>query len=652
MRSITLFTALLSLFAIDYAMAEGSFNEVFVQSKDARFFVQEKPVTIFTARKILTMERSNPLAKAVAISNKRIVAVGSLPEVKAALGDKEYVIDRTFADQIILPGFIDQHLHPVLGALTLATEVIAPEDWVMPDHTFKAANSSAEYLRRLQDAVAKDGKTDEWFFSWGYHSLWHGEINRAMLDDISSSRPIVIWQRSCHEFYMNTPALKGLGLTEDALKNKGEASKMASWQNGHFWETGLNLMLGPMMNRLATPERVAFGLKQMVAYLHQNGVTAYNEPGALYTPDMWKMYEQILGADDTPMYTTFLADGRGIPDRVGLDKALVAVQDQIDVAPEGPGRKIMFFPQQIKLFADGAIISQLMQMKDGYLGPDGKVDPDHHGEWLLTPEQLEERSKLFWDAGYQIHTHVNGDLGLEVLLNTLERRMRENPRANHRSVIVHFANATEEQIARIARLGAIVSANPYYPVGFADKYGKIGLGPERADKMVRAASVLKHTIPLSYHSDLPMAPADPLFLAWCGVNRMTPSGRVAGQEQRISVDAALRAVTIEAAYSWQRENSLGSIAPGKVANLTVLAEDPYDIEPIKLKDIPVVATVFEGRTFPVKHPKPTGQAAVSMPDELKAGISSQLDRQEHGDCGACSFNRLLVASGWQFMATK
>ncbi len=93
--------------------------------------------------------------------------------------------------------------------------------------------------------------------------------------------------------------------------------------------------------------------------------------------------------------------------------------------------------------------------------------------------------------------------------------------------------------------------------------------------MVRAASVLRRGIPLSLHSDLPMGPAAPLTLAWCAVNRQTPSGRTAGPEQRISVHDALRAVTIEAAYSWRMEDELGSITPGKLANFTVLAEDPY-----------------------------------------------------------------------------
>ena len=116
--------------------------------------------------------------------------------------------------------------------------------------------------------------------------------------------------------------------------------------------------------------------------------------------------------------------------------------------------------------------------------------------------------------------------------------------------------------------------------------------------MVRSGSVVKRGISYSFHSDLPMGPAAPLYLAWCGVNRLTLDGRVAGPEQRISVEEGLRAITINAAYSWRRENELGSITPGKIANFTVLEQDPYSIAPEKLKDIPIWGTVFEGRLFP------------------------------------------------------
>ncbi|MBU3752150.1 MAG: amidohydrolase family protein, partial [Mycobacterium sp.] len=158
--------------------------------------------------------------------------------------------------------------------------------------------------------------------------------------------------------------------------------------------------------------------------------------------------------------------------------------------------------------------------------------------------------------------------------------------------------SSEDQIDRIAGLGCIVSANPYYPVGFADQYRKHGLGPQRADSMVRAASVLHRGIPLSLHSDLPMGPAAPLTLASFAVNRRTVAGRVAGAEQRISVHQALRAITVEAAYSWRMEHELGSISPGKAANFTVLAEDPYQVDPERLGEIDILGTVYSGRWHP------------------------------------------------------
>ncbi len=583
MKHIVPILGLLLTFAGVPTFGQGEINSTFVPN------YAESGIVIFNAKKIITMERTNPEATAVAVLGKQIVSVGSLDEVKKALGDTPYRVDNTFASKIVLPGFIDQHLHPLLGALTLTVEVIAPEDWVLPGKTYKRAATSEEYLARLKAAneAIKDPK--EWLFTWGYHQYWHGPIDKKALDAISSTRPIAVWHRSCHEFYLNSAALKSLGITEESTKGKGQASEQSDFSKGYFYEGGLNLIMPSLLPKLATPERFEAGLKQMVVMLHENGVTAFNEPGALVTPAIFKLYQQILGADDVPFYSFFIADGRGIVDRYGLEGALTETEKTIALAPPGSG-KVQFFDKQIKLFADGAIISQLMQMKDGYT--DG-----HHGEWILAPKELEKRATFYWNAGYQLHIHVNGDEGLDVVLDILEKLMRDNPRADSRSVIVHFANSTEEQVGRIARLGALVSSNPYYVTGFADKYAEIGLGPERANAMVRSGSVVKRGISYSFHSDLPMGPAAPLYLAWCGVNRLTLDGRVAGPEQRISVEEGLRAITINAAYSWRRENELGSITPGKIANFTVLEQDPYSIAPEKLKDIPIWGTVFEGRLF-------------------------------------------------------
>ena len=543
--------------------------------------------TVYTARRVITMDPDLPSATAVAVSGSRIAAVGDIDDLRRA-----GVVDDTFADAVICPGLIDQHLHPILGATTLMTEVIAIEDWPLPGRTYPAAHSEQEYRDRLT-AAHRELAPGEWLFSWGYHTLWHGPLDRAALDAISTSRPIVVWQRSCHEWFLNTAAIEALGLTAAGMAGRGPASEMVDFDAGHWWETGMNLLLPSLSPVFMSPQRLTAGLEQLVDYLHRNGVTAINEPGIMWDIEPWPLYQKILGDAETPFSSTFLVDARSQAN-AGMDPADAVADAEEQVARASAG-KVRLLPKQVKLFADGAIISQLMQMREPYLDDAGHPDLCHHGEWMMQPEAFRAFAKVYWDAGWQLHIHVNGDAGLDLVLDTIEECMTGQPRTDHRTVIVHFANSSEEQVDRIARLGCIVSANPYYPVGFADQYTAHGLGAERADTMVRAASVLRRGIPLSLHSDLPMGPAAPLTLAWCAVNRQTPSGRTAGPEQRISVHDALRAVTIEAAYSWRMEDELGSITPGKLANFTVLGEDPFAVDPLRLNDIEILGTVYEGR---------------------------------------------------------
>lgn len=549
--------------------------------------------TLYPARKVITMDPARPVATAVLVAGDRIAAVGDAKELASA---PDIAVDASCSDAVILPGLIDQHLHPLLGATTLVTEVIATEDWNLPGRVCRAAATENEYRQRLRDAERAITGADDWLFSWGYHRLWHGDLDRRVLDGISGTRPIAVWQRSCHEWFLNSAAISALGITADAMTGHGPASAMVDLDAGHWWESGMNLLLPALSPHFLSADRIAAGLHQMVAYLRRNGVTAFNEPGIMWDLEPWQLYQEILGADDTPMTSTFLVDARSQADS-GMDPADAVADAECQVARASSG-KVRLLPRQVKLFADGAIISQLMQMRDPYLDDDGRPDLCHYGEWMMQPDTFRAFARVYWNADWQLHIHVNGDAALELVLDTVEGCMAEHPRTDHRTVIVHFANSTEEQIDRIAAVGAIVSANPYYPVGFADKYAAHGLGPARADAMVRSASVLRRGIPLSFHSDLPMGPADPLALAWCGVNRTTPSGRIAGPEQRISVHDALRAVTIEAAYSWRMEDELGSITPGKLANFTVLGEDPYAVAPENLNRIAVLGTVYEGRWFP------------------------------------------------------
>ena len=585
MNRKTWFMMVLALFALpDAVPAQEASLQDFVKAMQAL-----PQIVIYQAKEIVTLDPAKPTVQAVAVLGDRIIATGALDELKAAAGKQPYRVDTTFSNQVVVPGLIAQHDHPLLAGLTMTSEIIAIEDWVLPRGTSKAAKNREEYLKRLTEANRRMKDPDAVLLTWGYHQYFHGKLKKTDLDAISGTRPIIVWHRSAHEVYLNSAAEKKYGVTRQWFdKLPDSAKKQSDFANGHYWEQGGFAVLPLIAQAIASPERVRAGLEFVKSYYHANGVTLGCEPGGILSKPMQDAQNAVLGDSSSPFRFYFIPDGKSITGAFPDEK----VADETEKLLSWGHGMTAFLPKQVKLFADGAIISQLMQMKDGYL--DG-----HHGEWILPPDELEKRARLYWNAGYQIHIHVNGDLGLEVVLDIIEKLMAVQPRADHRTVIVHFANSDEGQVGRIARLGALVSANPYYTVGFADKYGEVGLGPERADAMVRAASVIRNDIPLSYHSDLPMAPSAPLYLAWCGVNRVTPSGRVAGPEQRISVEQALRAITIEAAYSWRQEDWIGSIAPGKIANFTVLEEDPTAVDPLKLKDIAIWGTVFEGRLFPI-----------------------------------------------------
>ena len=536
------------------------------------------PATIYVARKIITMDRDQPIAKAVAVRGDRVVAVGSLDAVKKALGDTPFTIDRAFETKILMPGLVEQHLHPLLGAGTMAADaVIAIEDWVLAERTWKAAKTAADYQAMLKAALAQDKSRQDTFMTWGYHHLFHGKVDRKALDALSPTRPLIVWHRSCHEFFLNTAAFDKYGLTAASLKGHGLASEQANWTDGHFFEKGMELVVSHILADVFTPDRLKRGLAIMRQYLHARGVTTICEPGTQLVRSLHQLFEATLDQPDVPFRTYFIPDGRTLFDKHKAAGTLDwLVSEAQSYLTWGKG-KVQWLPKQIKLFADGAVFSQLMQVREPYL--DG-----HQGQWIAEPEDYKAAVKIFWDAGYQIHTHVNGDAALEVLTTTLEERMASAPRRDHRFTVVHFALSNDDQVRRLVRNGATISANPYYVTALADRYGKVGLGPARADTMVRLGTAVREGASISLHSDMPMAPPDPLKLAWAAATRTTFSGRTAAPVQRISRERALSAITLEAAFSIRLENEIGSIKAGKKADFVVLEQDPLTIDPRKLAE--------------------------------------------------------------------
>ncbi|MCH2214803.1 MAG: amidohydrolase [Flavobacteriales bacterium] len=602
---------------------------------------QTKPlpnVTIYPAKEIVTLDPDRPLAKAVAVVGNKVLATGSLEELKKAAGDQPYTINNTLIDKVIVPGFIAQHDHPLLSSLAMMSEIIAIEDWVLPGKTAEAANNQNDYRQRLTEANNRLSKEDELLFTWGYHPSFHGPLTRADLDKLSLKRPIIVWHRSCHEFTMNTAALNVLGIDEPFMKALPESAKrQANFAEGHFWEQGMFAITPKIVPFLATPERLNSGLQLTQKFYHTNGVTLACEPGGLYSRALQEAENSILSKSSSPFRFYFIPDGKSIY-TLFPENAITETEKTLDWCH---GMTTML-PDQVKLFADGAIYSLAMQLREPYINGNFK------GEWIMEPEFFAKAFRLYWDNGYQIHVHVNGDAGLDMLLNNLEANMRRNPRFDHRMVVVHFAVSGKDQVDRIQRLGAIVSGNPYYVTALADMYSKDGLGPERADNMVRMADVEKANIQFSYHSDMPMAPGQPLFLMDCGVNRITKSGRVAGEDQRVSREGALKAITIGAAYSLGLEKEVGSIEPGKLANFTILAENPVTCTASQIKNIAVWGTIHEGRLLPVTHADNATGSVGPVINENSEKFALEIHdsyhhnhQHSHENC-VCTLNRIFA----------
>lgn len=592
-------------------------------------------VTVFTARRVVTMEDNDPAIDAVAVVGDRVLAAGPRAEIETLIGDQPYVTDDRFEDKVIVAGLIDQHVHPVLGALTITAEVIAIEDWDLPTGFAEAALTPEDYTARLSAAEAALEEPGTPLLTWGYHHYFHGLVRRPDLDAISATRPIIVWHRSAHEFVMNTPALDMLGITAEFVESfEGTAREQADHALGHFYEQGAFAVLPRLAPALATPERLMTGLALMRDYAHRAGVTMMCEPGGVLSKPLQDAQNAVLSGPDVPLRTFYLPDGKSLAALHLEDGRLI---EETEALMDWGAGRTAFLPNRVKLFADGAIYSQLMQMTEPYT--DG-----HEGEWIMDPDFFHPSFDAYWEGGYQIHIHQNGDRGLDMVLDAVERNMRRMPRADHRTVVVHFGYARPDQCDRLAVLGCIVSANPYYVTALSDRYAEIGLGAERADQLVPLGHVRANGTPISFHSDMPMAPAQPLFLVWSAVNRTTVSGRVAGPEHRLPVEEALRAVTIDAAQSLGLERELGSIAPGKYANFTILEEDPLSVAPEEIRNIGIWGTVLEGRVFPATDAAGIDHTQFFAPSHgtprkplyALASVAPVSARGSFGGCGCCA----------------
>ena len=541
-------------------------------------------ITVFLARTVRTMEVSMPVAEAVAVRDGRIVEVGTLETLRPWLDSRSHEIDDTFRDHCIMPGFIDPHLHPSMAAVLLPMHFTSAVGWDLPWADIPPVGDGQRFLARLVEIEA-DLPPGEPLFAFGHHPIWHGGIDRRALNEISAARPIVVWHRGYHSLVVNDACLRWMDLDPAYASSHPQINLDA----GKFFETGLEVALHHLRDFILEVDRFRGGLDRMRQVIHHGGHTTIGDAafGFYGFEEEWTHLRAVMEQPDTPfriqlMPYTAGPDGDARSDRQFLERVL-----------EYPERNThrLRFGDHVKLFADGGFFAELLMLK-----PPGHLD-GRYGEWITPPERFEAIARVLWNAGLRIHVHCSGDLGVELALSTLEKLQWERPRFDHRFTFEHFGISSSQQVDRIAAVGGVVSANAYYVYELSEAFAAHTVGYERASQMSRLGSLERAGVRFAVHSDFPMAPAKPLNNAWVAANRITESGAVMGPNERASLDAALRAITTNAAYVLSLEEEIGSLRWGKRADFTILEEDPYRAGAESLRDIPIWGTVFEGKKF-------------------------------------------------------
>ena len=553
-------------------------------------------ITVYVAKRIVTMDPSNPMATAVAVSDGKILSVGSLEDLKPWTSKYPTQIDRQFENKVLYPGFVDPHQHLLIGGLTTTsyplTYLPLPNPWGKPFPGVKNLQAAIAKLKEYSSAMADPNQT---LLAWGYDIAAMKEIpDQQLLDEVSTTRPVLVWDASEHNMFLNSAALKKY------VVNADEAKKIIG--------VGINsdgTLNGQFLGADATQYAVLHAAKDMFnidrfkrAMLHTNdlaqqgGITTTAELtfGIIDIELEKQLMQKFTSSDVTSLRIEAISYTPSFVEKYG-DQAIAQVKELQKLNSD------RLFYKGIKFIGDDAYLANTMKVDNpGYT--DG-----HQGIiFYPTPESFAKLMEPWWNSGFQIHVHTNGSGGNENVLNALQLLQDQKPRFDHRFTLEHFGMPTSMMVRKAKVLGAVASVNPSY---FYDRAGiqASEVGTDRISYATRVGDSAREGIVVALHSDYPVATPSPLTEVWAAVNRqgLYTGNKKWAPAEAVTVEQAMRMVTIDAAYVIGLENKVGSIEPGKYADFTVLSNDPITVPKSKIKDIPVVGTVLGGRYIPVSE---------------------------------------------------
>ncbi|MDG2501389.1 MAG: amidohydrolase [Porticoccaceae bacterium] len=536
----------------------------------------EKPPAsqAFINGEVITMDANSTIAQAVFVQENQIVAVGDNQQIESLISDNTLVYD--LQGKTLVPGLIDSHSHfPGSGMSLFMADLRSPP--VGPITNIPAL------LQRLQDK-AKDTPKGEWVNGFGYDNLMLDENRHPSRDELDRAlpdHPVFILHVSGHMGVTNSLGLIETNISEESRDPEG----------GHYARDKNGRLNGLLEEHAATPlqaNMLDLGIIEFLRmvtysnndYLKTGVTTAQNGAVSLEMAQGLKIAKMLnltpLRLELWPQFDNF---GLGFLD--GSIRAEDYSRDRLNIGA-------------IKIIADGSIQGYTGYLSEPYHEP-FHGDAEYRGYPRVAYPELAEWIKKYHSAGFQLAVHGNGDASIDDILDGFEQAQKAFPTEDPRLILIHAQMAREDQLARMKILGvtpSFFSAHTYY---WGDMHRDVTMGEERANRISPARTAVENGLRFSSHLDTPIVPMSPLLSVWSVVNRLSATGKLIGADERIDVMQALRTVTIDAAWQIYREQDLGSIEAGKLADLVVLESSPL-VDPLTIKDIKVERTIIGGVT--------------------------------------------------------
>ncbi|MCH1491563.1 MAG: amidohydrolase [Luminiphilus sp.] len=511
---------------------------------------------VFFNGQVLTMDSNNTIAEAISIRGSEVEKTGKNEDILALVTDETEVTD--LRGRALMPGFVDAHGHfPGSGQVVFSADLNSP-----PIGDIESIPQLLERLRAFGES-----RPDGWLNGFGYDDTLLAEgrhPTRDDLDQISATRPIGISHISGHLYVVNSAALAELGIDEATPDPAGGViqrdmnSPDGRRPNGVLEETATRPAMRRMLD-LGAMDVLRMTTLASRQYLRA-GVTTASAGG------MPLALAKALG----PMsqYNVF-------PLRLALFPLLEEVETELLTGawrPDDLARGRLSLPR-VKIIADGSIQGYTGYLSEPYYEP-FHGDADYRGYPSVAREDLFRQVAGLHQQKVQYAIHVNGDASVQDALDAIEAAQQAVPWPDVRPLFIHAQMSRQDQVSRMAALGvtpSFFSSHTYY---WGDRHAAIFMGPERAENMSPARWALDAGVRYSAHADTPVTPMLPLQVVWSQVMRTTTGGQVLGPHQRVTPMEALRAVTIDAAWQVFMDAEVGSLEPGKLADMVILSSDP------------------------------------------------------------------------------